>query len=96
MDFRADLIRDLGNVQVSIDDDYRAFEDDEEPGIQYTLGTNDDMSEYAAQTGDNSFTGAAYGFPNWAVTGVYRSSDLTQLADDLLTQLADLGVEVIA
>ena len=90
---RNELIADLKEVQASIDDDYRAFEDDDQPGIQYTLACNDDQSEYAAQTGDNSYIGSAYSFPHWAVTGVYRDSDLSGLADELLDQLAELMPE---
>lgn len=90
---REELIADLERVKADIDDDYRAFEDDDEPGIQYTLACNDDQSEYAAQTGDNSYTGSAYSFPHWAVTGVYRDSDCAKLADYLLAELTELMPE---
>lgn len=84
------VIADLRLTQAQIDDDCLAFEGDEEPGIQYTLACNDDGSGYASQTGDNSFTGAAYSFPHWGVTGVYRDSDLADLASGLIEQLRDL------
>ena len=91
---RDELIKDLAIVQAEIDDDYLAYEDDDEPGIQYTLACNDDQSEYDRQTGDNSYTGSAYMYPHWAVTGIYRDSDLAGIADDLLDQLANLMPEV--
>ena len=74
----------------TIDDDYRAFEDDEEPGVQVTLACNDADGEYALQTGDNCYTGVAYGFPHWAVSAVYRDSNYADVAAELLNQLAEL------
>jgi hypothetical protein len=59
--------------------------------MQVTLGINDDASEYALQTGDNSYTGAAYGFPHWGVSELARDSDATALADEILRQCADLA-----
>jgi hypothetical protein len=94
-DKRAELIAALERIQTRIDDDCRAFEDSEEPGIQVTLACNDDGTEYALQTGDNSYTGEAYSFPHWAVDGVYWDSDCAELADELLAQLGDLLAEIV-
>ena len=57
--------------------------------IEYTLASNEDYSGYAAQTGDNSYTGSAYSFPFWAVGQVSLDTDLSDLANDLLEQLAE-------
>lgn len=36
------------------------------------------------QTGDNSFTGGAYGFPYWGTAAVYRDSDIArQVVDEI-------------
>ena len=89
-EFYDQLIETLDAIRNDISDEYLAYPDDDEPGIQVTLACNDSGNEYALQTGDNSYTGSAYGFPHWAVSAVYRDSDLDQLTDDLLSQLRDL------
>ena len=86
---KAELIDVIVDVQQQIQDDYRAFEEDEEPGIQLTIGVND-SGDWNYQTGDNSFTGNAYGYPDWGVVGVYRDSDPDEIAEDILSQLTDL------
>ena len=77
-------------VKKDIADDYRAFEEDEVPGIQLTVACNDDMSKWGYQTGDNSYSGGAYFCPHWAVVGVYRSSNCRELATEILDQLIEL------
>ena len=81
----ASLIRD---VKADIDDEYRAFEGDDTPGIQLTISSDGD--DWSFQTGDNSFSGGAYDYPHWAVVGVYRSSNSIELAREIREQLADL------
>lgn len=75
--------------QVRVDDECRAFEDDTIPGIQLTVGCNDD-GNWNYQTGDNSYTGGAYGFRHWAVVGVYRDSNCLKLAKEIQRDLRDL------
>lgn len=89
-DHRQELINDLTRLQNEIDDDYRAYIDDDEPGIQVTIACTDDATEFALQSGDNSYTGTAYSFPHWAVSAIYRDSDLEDLADELFRQLEEL------
>ena len=76
----------LRAVKSEISDEYRAFQDDDRPGIQITIGTNSDLSEWTYQTGDNSFTGSAYFYPIWAVDGVYRDTNCRDLARSLIEQ----------
>lgn len=71
-----------------IGDECRAFEDDMVPGVQLTVGMND-AGEWSWQTGDNSYTGGAYGYPYWGVVGVYRRSNSRAVARDLQDQLAE-------
>ena len=75
-----------------IQDDYRATEDpdDDTPGMLLTIGTNDEASSWSYQTGDNSFTGGAYGFPHWALLYLARDSNPSELARDAQSQIADL------
>ena len=88
--FNKQLVVELERIRSSIADDYLAYTDDEEPGIQVTLGCTDSGNEYAIQTGDNSDTGPVYSFPHWAVNAVYRSSDCGEIASDLIEQLNEL------
>lgn len=94
---RDEIVALIKSVRSDIDDEYRAFEDDEEPGIQLTVGWSDkgsvDSPSWSYQTGDKSFSGGAYGFPHWGVVGVYRDSNVDDVADEILQQLADLAGE---
>ena len=76
-------------VKLDIADDYRAFEEDDLPGIQLTIGVDVDTGDWSFQTGDNSYSGGAYGYAYWGVTGVYRCSNSRDVAKDLLNQIAD-------
>jgi hypothetical protein len=73
-----------------IDDDYRAFEEDDTPGIQITLGCDlEHRDNWAIQTGDNSYTGSAYGFAYWGVSGLYRRTNCRELAKELISQCTE-------
>jgi hypothetical protein len=77
------------HVKKHIADDYRAFEEEDVPGIQLTVAC-DEKGNWDYQTGDNSYSGAAYFYPHWAVVGVYRDSNSKEVARDIQNQLADL------
>jgi len=79
----------LRTVKQAINDDYRAFEEDEVPGIQITVGYHANEGTWTFQTGDNSFMGAAYGYPYWGVAGVYRSSNCREVARDIIDQIME-------
>ena len=67
-------------------DDYR--EDQYSlPSIDLTIGWSPETGEWSYQTGDNSFTGGAYGYPIWAVTAIYRRNDSRAVARWLIDQL---------
>jgi hypothetical protein len=83
----AALVRD---VRAQIQPAYRASEDDTQPGIQLTVATDDAFSMWSFQTGDNSYTGGAYGLPHWAVVAVYRDSNSFDVARDIYQQLQEL------
>jgi len=65
--------------------DYALDNGDDEEGdcITLTFATNEKGSAWGFQSGDNSYTGGAYGFPHWAV--VYVDKDTK--ADDLMTEI---------
>jgi len=84
----ADLLKSLKS---QIEDDYRASDDPEDntPGMQVTVSTDDEMSSWNYQTGDNSYTGGCYGHPHWSIISLYRRSNCKELAKDAVEELAD-------
>lgn len=92
MRIKLPTIRDLSAVvsavKRDIEDDYLAFEGDDRPGIQLTIGWSPDDGRWSYQTGDNSYTGAAYGHPLWAVVGVYRDVTVADVVADIREQLS--------
>jgi len=84
-----DLVKDIKD---EIQDDYRAFDEDAEPGIQLTVGWSTDGS-WDYQTGDNSYSGGAYFHPHWAVVCVYRDSIPREVAKDIRSQLSELAYQ---
>lgn len=64
-------------------EDYMIDEEDDKPSIYVTIGWNDETGHWSYQTGDNSYTGGAYGYPHWASVHVYRTGNLTNLAKDV-------------
>lgn len=87
---RGEIIRLLVSLKREIADDYRASDDpdDKNPGMQVTIGANED-GQWNYQTGDNSYTGGAYGLPYWGVISLYRRSNCRELANDAIEQIAD-------
>lgn len=85
-----EIYRLLVELKTQIGNDYRASEDPEDntPGMSVTVGWSEDGS-WSYQTGDNSFTGGAYGHPHWAVLSLYRRSNSRELARDAINQLSD-------
>ena len=85
----------LKALKGDIGDEYRASDDpeDDKPGMQVTIGFTPETEEsdcsWSYQTGDNSYTGGAYGHHNWAVISLYRRSDCWELANDAGNQLAE-------
>ena len=87
---KKELYRLCRAVKSDISDEYRAFEDDDIPGIQLTVACDDTMNEWSFQTGDNSYSGGAYFYPHWAVVGIYRGSNCRETATDIVNQLNEL------
>ena len=91
----ADWTKLLKALQGDIGDDYRCSDDpdDDTPGMCVTFGfTPEDEEQDASwsyQTGDNSYTGGAYGHPFWGVVCLYRDSDPAELARDAASEIAE-------
>ncbi len=86
----ADLSRLFVALKQDIADEFRCSDDPEDttPGMSVTIGWSE-SGGWSYQTGDNSFTGGAYGHPHWAVVSLYRRSNSRELARDVISQLAD-------
>ena len=59
-------------------------------GLDLTIAVDDDFTKWNFQTGDNSYTGGAYGLPHWGVTTIYPDSDPLEVYDEIITRLQDL------
>lgn len=79
-----------------ITDDMRATDDsdDDEPCMLVTVGFTESKdgrgASWGYQTGDNSFTGGAYGHVYWSVIYLTRDTNPHDSAADAADQIADL------
>jgi hypothetical protein len=92
-EFKAGLTALIAGLIPKIGDDYRASDDpsDDVPGMQITIGADEDGWSY--QTGDNSYTGGAYGYQYWGLGAIYRDSDPAEVAEELLRDLESQDCE---
>ena len=86
MDIR-DVAQLVKAVRADIQDDYRAFEEDERPSIKLTVAANTLTGAWTFQTGDNSYFGNCYFYQHWGVAGGYRDSNCYNVAKDLVEQV---------
>lgn len=84
----ADVARLIRAVKADISPEFRAYEDDDKPGILLTIGA-DCAGSWSYQTGDTSFTGGAYSYPHWGSAAVYRNSNARDLAREIIEQIRD-------
>lgn len=87
-----DLITLIRAIKSDIEDDYMAYEDDDQPGILLTVGWNPGFG-WDYQTGDTQYTGGAYGMPHWSSVGVYRDSHCLSLAREIRHELKERAEE---
>ena len=91
----ADWAKLLASLQGDICDDYRCSDDpnDDTPGMCVTFGFTPEDDErdasWSYQTGDNSFTGGAYGHPYWGVVSLYRDTDPVEAATEAASEIAE-------
>jgi hypothetical protein len=83
----AALIR---HIKKYIHNDYIA-EGEDKPSIDLTIGVDVKTGNWDYQTGDNSYTGGAYGYMDWAITRVYRSTNSIDCARELISQIKDVA-----
>lgn len=88
----------LATLKTDIEDDYRATDDpdDETPAMCVTFGVtvaDDGNLSWSYQTGDNSYTGGAYGHPYWGVVTLTRESDCGELAMEAMEEAMEEAIE---
>lgn len=87
-----EVCRLLKSLKPQIGDEYRASEDEDCPGMCVTIGAtpkDDGTLSWHYQTGDNSYSGGAYGHHNWGVISLYRRSNCRELAKEAVEQIAE-------
>lgn len=82
-----ELAKLIDSIKPDIEDDFRDNED-EEPGIDITIGCSYD-EEWSYQTGDNSYTGGAYSHPFWGVGRITRRCNSRELAKEIIEDCLD-------
>ena len=90
--FRRDLEAMLKTLKGTISDDDRSHEEASLPSLAVTIGAEltPDGIAWNYQTGDNSFTGAAYGFRHWGIVDIHRRDNCRRLANDIVEQFLGL------
>ena len=67
----------------------------EEMETQVTIASNGETCpitgsvEWGYQTGDNSFTGGAYGYKHWGIGYVEKDMDIEAVAMDMIAQIEE-------
>jgi hypothetical protein len=77
----AELASLIRAIKPEICDDY-IEEPGDTPSIQLTIGCGDD--DWSYQTGDNSYSGGAYGFPYWGTGYITRRCNSRDLAREII------------
>jgi hypothetical protein len=80
----------LRRLKRTIADDYRCTDDpdDNTPGMLVAVGASPDGS-WNYQTGDNSFSGGAYGHRFWGLVYLYRRTNCREAARQCVEDIAD-------
>ena len=85
---------ELTGLLIAIKKDMRKHEwygnEGEDKYCEITIGYCPDKKDWNIQTGDNSYTGGAYGYLHWGVGSIYPTTNCKDLATDLINQIADL------
>ncbi len=84
-----EIARLLVQLKIDISDEYRASDDpdDNTPGMVVTFATDAKETDWAYQTGDNSYSGGCYFYPFWSVVYLYRDSNCRELARQVVNEL---------
>ena len=80
-----DTAKEIESEAIAYDPDNQEY-----LGLDLTIAASETGDDWNFQTGDNSYTGGAYGLPNWAVTSIQPDSDPLEVYDDVIDQLEEL------
>ena len=89
------LVPLIKELKGQIGDDYRASDDpfDNTPAMAITIGftpeTEDSDFSWSYQTGDNSYTGGAYGHATWGLGTITRRCNSKQVAKEICDDVAN-------
>lgn len=80
----------LRALKPDIADDYRCTDDPDDtiPGMLVTIGASTNGS-WNYQTGDNSYTGGAYGHAYWGVIYLHRRTNSITAAREAVNEIAE-------
>lgn len=79
----------LKALKKDIRDDYRIDDqEDDTPTLCVTVGCDIETGEWAFQTGDNSFSGGAYGYRHWGLGYLTRRSNSRDVAKSIIDDIA--------
>ena len=84
----AELASLVSDVKKDIRDANEQDEEDDVPGIHLTVGA-DGKGKWSYQTGDNSYSGGAYGFRHWGQCDVYPGTNPREAAQEILGELRE-------
>ena len=95
---RKEVIEEVGEwlilLKPYIDDDMKDA-DDTLPNMPVTIGITmegpDEIEAFGVQSGDNSYSGAAYHHPHWGVGWLFRRSNCRALATELVDEAIELA-----
>jgi hypothetical protein len=95
---RRDLESLFVSLQSSIDDSLIETGDGDIPGVDVTIGCTFDFLngeiDWGYQTGDNSYSGAAYFHPEWFTCSLMGDTDCRECARDLLREIGNRIAEL--
>ena len=85
---KSDIKGLVNDCKAEISDEYRAYEDDDEPGIQLTIGW-DGKKDWGYQMGGEGYVPDQAKHPYQAAVRVQRDTDAERLASDIRGQLKE-------
>lgn len=84
------VLKDIEQLLKHNLNEWKQYLDHENLYIDLTFGFNENFDQFGYQTGDNSFTGGAYGFKNWIVLSISSETSINDIFEDIYHQLNQL------
>lgn len=82
-------IKEIRSLLYSLKQFHKEFLED---GLDVTVATNDGR-QWNYQTGDNSYTGGAYGLALWSAKTLFKDTHCGKLAAEIVSELKDMVAE---